>query len=192
MKGFKPDTDLGDLYNYVIKETGGKQKGKSWYRQNVNDYLDTLPEDDNPDDGSEKGISKRQSERTGDLEDFIVEVGEMYTFSYTAKFPQKYYAYDMFPLSYIIEIDFDGGSFLGSNLHYLSPTTRKGYAQSLINRGDGIVVPNKTIHRYLFSNVTSKIRRVPERDYVGISIMPTELFINGSGDQILSRKIWRS
>lgn len=175
MSGFQ--TISGEIFNSIQKETKGKRRSKEWYRSRLIDYLNSSNiDDESPDDSTE-------IENT-------MEVGEMYFFSYTAKFAERYPWYDSFPLVYITDVTKE--SFLGINLHYLSPTTRGAYAQSLINRADGVVMPDKTIHRYLFNQLTSSFNRVPPSEYVGVSILPVEQFVDVSGDQILSRKVWRS
>ena len=174
MIGFKNAS--GPIFEKIQKDAAGKKRSREWYRSSLIKYLNEIPEDDeNPDDGS----------REND-----VQVGEMYFFTYTAKFPERYPWYDSFPLVFVTEITKE--SFLGANLHYLSPTVRSGYAQSLINNEDGVIVPNKTIHRYLFSQISSSFSRVPPSDYIGVSVLPTEKFVDKTGDDILSRKIWRS
>ena len=172
------DSVSGPVFDQIQKDAAGKRRSKEWYRSKLIEYLNSTysEDDDTPDDESE--------ERGG------VEPGEMYFFSYSAKFPEKYDYYDLYPLVYVVETGAD--YFLGANLHYLSPTIRRGYATSLINSGDGIVVPNKTIHRYLFSQIQSSFNRVTPDNYAGVSVLPVEQFIDASGDTILSRKVWRN
>tara|TARA_X000000950_G_scaffold183360_1_gene222154 strand:+ start:4238 stop:4765 length:528 start_codon:yes stop_codon:yes gene_type:complete len=175
MNGFQSIS--GEIFKSIQKETNGKKKSKSWYRSKLVSYLNgTNLIDESPDDGSER--------------EYNIEVGELYFFSYSAKFAEKYPWYDVYPLTYIANIFKEG--FIGYNLHYLSPTIRQGYAQSLINRAGGVNMPNKTIHRYLFSQIGSSFDRVPPTEYVGVSVLPVEQFMTVDGDEILSRKVWRS
>ena len=176
-KGFSSSVS-GPIFEQIQKDALGKNRSKEWYRSKLIEYLQqTFSEDDDtPDDESE--------ERGG------IEPGEMYFFSYSAAYPEKYPYYDLYPLVYVVEVE--ESSFLGANLHYLSPTIRPGYARSLINKGDGIIVPNKTIHRYLFSQIQSSFNRVTPTNYEGVSVLPVEQFVDASGDTIVSRKIWRS
>lgn len=167
----------GEIFDSIQKSAGGKQRSKSWYRSQLLSFLDDVSAlNESPDDGAER--------------EYNIEVGEMYFFSYSAKFAQKYPWYDIYPLTYITDITKEG--FIGYNLHYLSPSIRPGYAQSLINRGSGVTMPNKAIHRYLFSQIGSFFSRVPPTEYVGVSVLPVEKFMTVDGDEILSRKIWRS
>lgn len=117
-----------------------------------------------------------------------VQAGEMYFFNYIATKPQKLKYYDQFPLTYVINV-FDDG-FLGANLHYLSPRYRESVALSLLNRGDGIVVPNKTLHRYYFSGVQGSVMRVPEAEMPEVSVLPTDKFVTKDGREIPSRRVW--
>lgn len=164
------------IFNSIIEEAKGKQRNNDWFRDQLFTKLDTIGESDNPDDDSDESNG--------------VEGGELYFFSYSAKFPERYPYYDVFPLVYVINTYEDG--FLGCNLHYLSPNNRKAFAKSLINRGDGIVVPDKTIHKYLFERILSNITKIPSSEYEGISILPIEKFVNRLGVSVPSRKIWRS
>lgn len=175
MSGF--ENISGNIFESIQKDAGNRKRGKPWYRSKLISYLNgSSIVDESPDDGSER--------------EYNIEVGEMYFFSYTAKFAEKYNWYDVYPLTYITNIFKEG--FIGYNLHYLSPTIRRGYAQSLINRAGGVIMPNKTIHRYLFSQIGSSFDRVPPTEYVGISVLPVEQFMTVDGDEILSRKVWRS
>ena len=55
--------------------------------------------------------------------------GQLYFFTYQAQTKQPYY--DMYPLSYVIEMR--TGGFLGCNLHYLRLNQREELAMSLLN-----------------------------------------------------------
>ena len=119
-----------------------------------------------------------------------VEVGEMYFFNYIATKPQKLKYYDQYPVTYVINVDSFG--FFGANLHYLSPKLREGVAKSLLNSGDGIIVPDRTLHRYYFGGVQGKLLRVPESEMSDVSLLPTEEFIKvETGNRFPSYRVWR-
>ena len=75
--------------------------------------------------------------------------GQLYFFTYQAQTKQPYY--DMYPLSYVIEMR--SGGFLGCNLHYVKLTEREELAMSLLNNSaqGAVAVPRRTLHKYLLS-----------------------------------------
>lgn len=165
------------IFEEIIQESRGEIRNNDWFRDSLFTKLNNVDiTTESPDDDS--------NQTSG------VEGGELYFFSYSAKFPERYPYYDRFPLVYVINTYKDG--FLGCNLHYLSPNIRKLYARSLINKGTGINVPNKTLHKYLFEQIQSNVVRVPIKDYEGVSILPTEKFISPLGITIPSIKVWRT
>ena len=119
-----------------------------------------------------------------------VEVGEMYFFTYNATKPERLTYYDQYPVSYIIHIDKSG--FIGANMHYLAPKLREAVATGLINSGDGITVPDRTIHRYQFEGVQGNMMKVPESEMVDVSMLPIEEFIKvETGNRFPSYRVWR-
>ena len=77
--------------------------------------------------------------------------GQLYFFTYQAQTKQPYY--DMYPLSYIIEMR--SGGFLGCNLHYVKLNEREELAMSLLNNSaqGAVAVPRRTLHKYLYAGV---------------------------------------
>ena len=75
--------------------------------------------------------------------------GELYFFTYQAQTKQPYY--DMYPLTYVIEMRSNG--FLGCNLHYVKLTERDELAMSLLkNSAQGsVAVPQRTLHKYVYA-----------------------------------------
>ena len=92
-------------------------------------------------------------------------------------------------MSYVLGV-FKYG-FLGANLHYLNNKLREGVAKSLLNSGDGAVVPRKTIHRYYFSGIQGNIMRIPESEMAEVSLLPTSKFINNDGNDFPPYRVWR-
>ena len=117
------------------------------------------------------------------------EAGEMYFFNYIATKPDRLKYYDQFPVTYIVNTFPDG--FLGANLHYLAPKLREGVAKSLLNSGDGVIVPNKTLHRYYFGGIQGNIMRIPEAEMADVSLLPTEKFVTPKGVDYPSYRVWR-
>ena len=114
----------------------------------------------------------------------------MYFFNYAATKPERLKWYDRYPMAYVMTVFSDG--FIGANLHYLNNKLREGVAKSLLNSGDGAVVPTKTIHRYYFSGIQSNIMRVPEAEMAEVSLLPTSQFIDIDGVDIPPYKVWRN
>lgn len=165
------------IFGEIIEDAKKETRNNDWFRDQLFSRLETVDlTEESPDDDTR--------ETNG------IEGGELYFFAYSAKFPNRYPFYDRFPLVYILNTYKDG--FLGCNLHYIEPNDRRTFAKSLINKGTGIIIPNKTLHKYLFEQIVSDINRVPVDEYEGVSILPTEKFVNPLGITIPSRKVWRS
>jgi hypothetical protein len=116
-------------------------------------------------------------------------VGNLYFFRYDPKQKLTLPLYDKYPLAIVLERYNDG--FLGLNLHYLGPDARAGALSQFgsfqdkkkINKApstgrgtsnwDLMVnysssmrgIANKTVHRYLFTNVRSQFIRINPDEY---------------------------
>ena len=86
--------------------------------------------------------------------------GQLYFFTYLAQTKQPFY--DMYPLSYIIEMR--SGGFLGCNLHYVKLSQREELAMSLLNNSaqGAVAVPRRTflISLYWYSRTTLPYSRL--------------------------------
>ena len=162
----------------IVKEAGKRNRSRDWYRNKLVSALQNYQGDEHDDPGEFGQISGP------------VEIGEMYFFNYVATKPERLKWYDQFPTSYVIRVFEDG--FLGSNLHYLSMKLREGVAANLLNRVDDVIVPSNTLHRYYFSGVQSQLMRVPESEMLGVSLLPTAKFINNTGVDVPTYKVWRN
>lgn len=108
-----------------------------------------------------------------------ITVGDLFFFSYSPSFPERYEFWDTQPLAVALTFYRDG--FLGCNLHYVNPGYRDSVAVSLLNSGGGASVPKNTIHKYLYSGI-GNLQKVPrEEDWGEISKLPTEQFIDKRG-----------
>ena len=105
--------------------------------------------------------------------------GQLYFFTYQAQTKQPYY--DMYPLSYVIEMRSNG--FLGCNLHYLRLTQREELAMSLLNNSaqGAIAVPPRTLHKYVYTGVRGQPYRIPESEWTDVAQLPTEKFVDMRG-----------
>jgi len=155
----------------IKNRSKGKNKSSSWF---VNETMNELMKVQKPDmnDFDEKGL----------------RVGGLFMFSYMPIGKNLYY--DAYPLVYVVEIN--PNDFLGINLHYLNPNIRSGLAKTLLNKKETVVAPNQTLHRYLFAGVQSQFLSVPEEDWVGVSSLPAEVFVDNRGVKYPKHKVWGS
>ena len=105
--------------------------------------------------------------------------GQLYFFTYSAQTRQPYY--DMFPLTYVIEMRSNG--FLGCNLHYVRLTERDELAISLLNNSaqGAIAVPPRTLHKYVYTGVRGTPYRIPNAEWSDVAQLPTEKFVDMRG-----------
>lgn len=159
----------------LVKEAGTKYRSIDWWTNSLlNELRNVQKEDINEED-------------TG-----FISPGDLVFFLYSAKYPQRYEYWDQHPLSYIIEVNFNEGWFLGSNLHYLNPQYRGGVAESYLNKLGVINAPKKTLHKYLFSGVMTELFKVPENEWKEVSLLPTEKFVNKKGQPVFKSKVWNA
>ena len=146
-----------------IKEQAlGSRRDGAWY---VNALSNALSEGQNID------VSTQD---TGGI-----SIGDLFFFSYSPSFPERYEFWDTQPLAVALTFYRDG--FLGCNLHYVNPDYRDSVAVSLLNSGGGASVPKNAIHKYLYSGI-GNLQKVPRsEDWGEISKFPTEQFIQQSG-----------
>ena len=116
--------------------------------------------------------------------------GQLYFYTYSAQTKQPYY--DMYPLSYIIEMR--TGGFLGCNLHYLRLNQREELAMSLLNNSaqGAIAAPRRTLHRYLYAGVRGQPYRIPESEWTDVAQLPTERFVDMRGISVPRNRIYNT
>jgi len=160
---------IGDT---ILKEAGKKNRSGDWYTGKLRQALSEFQEKDT------------------DLQDTGgIEVGRLYFFTYGANSPKLSF-FDRQPLSYVTEINYNQGYFIGINLHYVGRQFREGLAKSLINKSDTVGVPRNTIHRYFFSGVGGGFLRVPEKDWPSVALLPTEKFVDMRGQPFPNHRAW--
>ncbi len=116
------------------------------------------------------------------------EIGELCYFTYSAAYPEKYPWYDRRPLAFIMEYEED--KLLAANLHYLNPSYRDGVARGLINKVSARL-PEKTLHRYFFSNIGDIFIVPPDADeWASVAELVTEKFVNKYGREVELQKVW--
>ena len=116
--------------------------------------------------------------------------GQLYFFTYQAQTKQPYY--DMYPLSYIIEMR--SGGFLGCNLHYVKLTQREELAMSLLNNSaqGSVAVPRRTLHKYVYAGVRGQPYRIPESEWTDVAQLPTEKFVDMRGISVPRNRIYNT
>ena len=116
--------------------------------------------------------------------------GELYFYTYSAQTRQPYY--DMFPLTYVIEMRSNG--FLGCNLHYVRLTERDELAISLLNNSaqGAVAVPRRTLHRYLYTGIQGQPYRIPDTVWIDVAQLPTEKFVDMRGISVPRSRIYNT
>ena len=116
--------------------------------------------------------------------------GELYFFTYSAQTRQPYY--DMYPLTYVIEMRSNG--FLGCNLHYVRLTERDELAISLLNNSaqGAVAVPPRTLHKYVYAGVRGQPYRIPNSEWMDVAQLPTEKFVDMRGISVPRSRIYNT
>ena len=114
--------------------------------------------------------------------------GQLYFFTYQAQTKQPYY--DMYPLSYVIEMR--SGGFLGCNLHYVRLTQRDELAISLLNNSaqGAVAVPPRTLHKYVYTGVRGTPYRIPNAEWSDVAQLPTEKFVDMRGIPVPRSRVY--
>jgi len=131
-----------------------------------------------------------QKKDINELDTRFIIPGDFVFFLYSAKYPQKYQFWDQHPLVYVIEVNPRKGIFLGSNVHYLNPSYRGAVTKSYLNKGGVVNAPRKTLKNYLFGNVVTDFYKIPKDDWEGVSLLPTEKFVDKRGQSVPKYRVW--
>ena len=146
----------------IRQQASGRNKSSAWY---VNALQNALME--------VQSIDVSTQDTSG------ISIGDLFFFSYSPRFPERYPFWDVQPLA--VPLTFYRDGFLGCNLHYVNPGYRDSVAESLLNSGGGASVPKNTILKYLYSGI-GNLQKVPRtEDWGEISKLPTEQFIDKNG-----------
>ena len=114
--------------------------------------------------------------------------GQLYFFTYQAQTRQPFY--DMYPLTYVIEMRSNG--FLGCNLHYVKLTERDELAMSLLNNSaqGSVAVPQRTLHKYVYAGVRGTPYRIPNAEWSDVAQLPTEKFVDMRGIPVSRDRVY--
>jgi hypothetical protein len=135
-------------------------------------------------------------------------IGKMYCFFYDPKHKKTLPYYDRFPI--IFPIEFNNGSMLGINLHYLPPviraqlmdalfstanndkynkTTKLGLSYSILKGASLGDLFKPCVKRYLFSHVRSKFMYVSPERWDMAALLPMERFVKASKDKVWAESL---
>ena len=156
------------LQNILDKVSG--QVSEDWFRSQLLDELGSTNFDDD----------------AADTDGFAP--GQLYFFTYSAQTKQPYY--DMYPLTYVIEMR--TGGFLGCNLHYVRLTQRDELAISLLNNSaqGAVAVPPRTLHKYVYTGVRGTPYRIPNAEWSDVAQLPTEKFVDMRGIPVSRDRVY--
>lgn len=163
----------------IISQDIKKRAGKTGYKSS-DWYTNTLMNE----------LSNYQKKDINELDTRFIIPGDFIFFLYSAKYPQKYKFWDQHPLVYVMEVKPRDGLFLGSNVHYLNPAYRGAVVKSYLNKLGEINAPRKTLKNYLFGNVVTDFYKVPKDDWEGVSLLPTEKFVDKKGNSVPKYRVW--
>jgi hypothetical protein len=163
----------------MISDDIKKQAGRTGYKSS-NWYTDRLLNE----------LSGYHKKNFNQWDTHFIVPGDLIFFMYSAKYPQKYKFWDQHPLVYVMEVHPSKGLFFGANVHYLNPSYRAGVTKSFLNKEGIGNAPRKTLKNYLFANVMSDLYKVPEDDWGGVSLLPTESFVDKNGKKVPKYNVW--
>jgi hypothetical protein len=157
----------------IVEKMGSVDRSGDWFRTELLEELGTQSIDDDFMD-------------TGGF-----TPGSLYFFAYKAT-TKKLPFYDMYPLSYVIEMYKDG--FLGCNLHYVTFQYRDEIAKSLLNNSaqGAVAVPRRTLHKYLYSGVTGLPHKIPDSEWSDVAQLPTEKFVDMRGIKVSNNRVYNT
>jgi len=133
------------------------------------------------------------------------KIGGMYTYIYDAKHKATLPYWDKYPLIIMVKPYKDG--FLGLNFHYLSPANRDRFFTAMLkftgkkdpadltekdifninwNKVSSVPFVEKTVHRYLFSHIKTKLVEIGPHEWEDSIYLPTAQFKGASQKQVWS------
>ena len=155
----------------ITNKIGNRSRSGEWFRTQLMEELDNNP-DLNFNDMDTGGFSP----------------GNLYQYTYNATTEQPYY--DMYPLTYVIEMRSNG--FLGCNLHYVRLNERDELAISLLNNSaqGAVAVPPRTLHKYVYTGVRGTPYRIPNAEWSDVAQLPTEKFVDMRGIPVSKNRVY--
>lgn len=176
------------IFEQVKKAAGSQQRSSSWYKRQVRqlaknyDTIDEFARDETLDSLDEDGYQDSNQLRNE------VRKGHLYLFEYEASTKYKYY--DAFPLVYVVDRGAD--YFIGANFHYMQPKYRAIAIKTLFEKNK-LVVPKKTLHKYISSNVSGRFLDLGKDEWETAIYLPVENFLqerNGRDFPYKKKDVW--
>ena len=153
----------------ITNKIGNRSRSGDWFRTQLMEELDNDP-----------------NLNFNDMDTGGFSPGNLYQYTYNATTEQPYY--DMYPLTYVIEMQ--PGGFLGCNLHYVKLKRRDDLAISLLNN------PHKLLQCLEYTTSIfvywsqSVPYRIPETEWSDVAQLPTEKFVDMRGIVIPKHKVY--
>ena len=134
-------------------------------------------------------------------------VGSMVTYVYEAKGKKTLPYWDKFPLIILLD-PISKGTWLGLNLHYITPKQREAFLESILkhistkrigsnstfkidwSKVKNLPFSEHMIKRYLLTQVRSTINAIPPNEFINAVNLPTQQFMS-KGKRFSSRKVWK-
>lgn len=183
------------IFQRIVKETQGKPKSGTWYRNKVRQLTISGGYNLNPGKlilDERKDMSKPKKKQDSNKIKFVLEYGKIYMFDYDPKMQLKLPYYDKFPLAYIMKGTDDG--FYAYNLHYLNIKRRLEFLAHL--KAGQVHVLRNQVFRYLSDPkyMNGIFLEIGESEWEIAAHLPVEnFFTNLSGVEIPIPKtfIWQ-
>ena len=134
-----------------------------------------------------------------------LEVGQMFIYTYDAKYKATLPYYDTFPCILLVDID-TTGHFIGLNLHYLPPLLRAKLLDAIMDlptyktdkqrakmkyqivrsfAGSDLAKP--CLKKYLYSHVEGNFIEIMRNEWHYVAALPLANFVSETGSASLSR-----
>lgn len=183
------------IFQKIARETEGKSKSDTWYRNKVRQLTISGGYNLNPGKiflDERKDMSRTKKKQDSNKIKFVLEFGKIYMFDYDPKYQLKLPIYDKFPLAYIMK-GADGG-FYAYNLHYLNIKRRLEFLE-LLKMGQVHILKSR-VHRYLIDPkyMNGVFLEIGEDQWEVAAHLPVEnFFTNVSGIEVSLPKsiIWQ-
>jgi len=170
------------IFEQIAEETKGKSYSANWYRKKVRSMASKY---------TLKKVMRQEKVETA-LKDKLQDdnelrnetrVGHLYLFEYKAT-SKRIPFYDKFPLVYVLSRE--GDHFYGVNLHYMSPKARLKIVKDIKDK-KYVNVPQKIIHKYLYSGVKkTRFLDLGQEEWETAIFLPIEDFVYERGGRTFS------
>jgi len=185
---------MANPFEQIRANSSDQRKSMDWYQREVRKIASGI-----------NTPSKAMASDLGKVETGRPEIGSMYMFLYDPKHKATLPYYDSFPL--VLPYEDASGGFYGLNLHYLphilrgellgalletkdtktyGPDTVMRYSWDILQRAARFPGVKPTVHRYLYSQIRSRLIKVNPEDWKAAIFLPVEQFVGASKTKIYS------